>query len=260
MLGIDEVGAQLGTFETVLLLGVNFGVAVGAAVLATLHIIGGRLRFLSYVPRSGWLSFAGGISVAYVFVHLLPELAAGARVVEQELGDPIASQHVVWLIALTGMVAFYGLEVASRDSPGKEGGGTATGVAVYRLSMIVYGVYNAVIAYQLHERADEGGVSLTLFVSAMALHFLVNDFSLREHHKQRYETEGRWVLVGFVAAGALVGAVTDVLVVSIELTTALIAGGVVLNVMKEELPAQAESRFSAFLAGVVSYALLLLAL
>jgi hypothetical protein len=49
------------------------------------HAIGGRLRFLDVIPRSTWLSLAGGISVAYVFVHLLPELAAGPRA----LGGPL---------------------------------------------------------------------------------------------------------------------------------------------------------------------------
>ncbi len=40
---------------------------------------------------------------------------------------------------------------------------------------------------------------------------------------------------------------------------AFLAGGVVLNVLKEELPEERESRFSAFLVGAVGYAALLLA-
>jgi hypothetical protein len=39
------------------------------------HVFGGILAFLSRTPRSVWLSVAGGVSVAYVFMHLLPELA-----------------------------------------------------------------------------------------------------------------------------------------------------------------------------------------
>ena len=46
-----------------------------AAGLAAVHLFSGRLRFLSVLPRSRWLSAAGGVSVAYVFVHLLPDLA-----------------------------------------------------------------------------------------------------------------------------------------------------------------------------------------
>ena len=46
-----------------------------AAGLAAIHLFSGRLRFVRVIPRSRWLSAASGISVAYVFVHLLPDLA-----------------------------------------------------------------------------------------------------------------------------------------------------------------------------------------
>ena len=47
-----------------------------AVALARVPLGAGRLRFLDVIPRSRWLSFGGGISVAYVFVRLLPELKA----------------------------------------------------------------------------------------------------------------------------------------------------------------------------------------
>ena len=46
-----------------------------ACLLAIVHLLAGRLSFMSWIPRSRWLSAAGGVSVAYVFAHLLPELA-----------------------------------------------------------------------------------------------------------------------------------------------------------------------------------------
>ncbi|HET7409500.1 MAG TPA: hypothetical protein VFJ13_04815, partial [Paracoccaceae bacterium] len=50
--------------------------ALGAAlVMAAVHAGSPRLVFLDRTPRSVWLSLAGGVAVAYVFVHLLPELA-----------------------------------------------------------------------------------------------------------------------------------------------------------------------------------------
>jgi hypothetical protein len=45
-----------------------------ACLLALVHLLASRLRFLRVQPRSVWLSVGGGISVAYVFLHLLPEL------------------------------------------------------------------------------------------------------------------------------------------------------------------------------------------
>jgi uncharacterized membrane protein len=48
-----------------------------AGGLALIHLVAGKLRFLDVIPRSAWLSAASGASVAYVFMHLLPELATG---------------------------------------------------------------------------------------------------------------------------------------------------------------------------------------
>jgi hypothetical protein len=56
------------------------------AALAAVHLFSGRMSFLSASPRSRWLSAAGGVSVAYVFVHLLPELAEGQTALEGEGG------------------------------------------------------------------------------------------------------------------------------------------------------------------------------
>lgn len=54
---------------------------IAALLLAAVHVVTPSLRFLEGIPRNAWLSMAGGVSVAYVFVHLLPELAVGeARV------------------------------------------------------------------------------------------------------------------------------------------------------------------------------------
>jgi len=59
-------------------------------------------------------SFAGGISVAYVFLHLLPEVSEGDVRLAEVLGDRIAVTPLVdlgiFLVALTGFTLFYGLE------------------------------------------------------------------------------------------------------------------------------------------------------
>ena len=48
-------------------------VATGLLALgfALIHLLIGRLAFLRAIPRSRWLSGAGGVAVAYVFLHVL---------------------------------------------------------------------------------------------------------------------------------------------------------------------------------------------
>ena len=232
---------------------------VAGLVLAFVHAFGGALRFIQYLPRSTWLSAAGGVSVAYVFVHLLPELAEGARALADVVPGAVVAEPAAWLLSLLGLALFYAVEVAARSSR-KGSPQKVTSAGAFWFSIATYAVYNALIGYLLHEREEEGLSTLILFTVAMALHFLVNDFGLREHHKHRYERFGRWVLVISVILGVALGASSDVSESVRGAVLAIIGGGVILNVLKEELPEEAESRFGAFVIGLGVYASLLLAL
>ncbi len=94
---------------------------LGAALLlGVVHGVAPYLHVLRGTPRSVWLSLAGGVSVAYVFVHLLPELAAGQAAVSRAVGDSRAdgallyAERHVYLIALAGLAAFFTFKVAQR--------------------------------------------------------------------------------------------------------------------------------------------------
>jgi hypothetical protein len=95
-----------------------------------------------------------------------------------------------------------------------------------------------------------------MYAVAMALHFLVNDQALRLHHKHRYEQWGRWVLSAALIGGWWVALRLEFPGTAVDLMKAVLAGGLILNVMKEELPAERESRFGAFLAGAIAYSAL----
>lgn len=62
-----------------------------------------------------------------------------------------------------------------------------------------------------------------------------------------------------VLGGWAVGAVTEIPQVLVGFLFAFLAGGVVLNVLKEELPEERQSNFGAFALGTAGYALILLA-
>jgi len=98
---------------------------------------------------------------------------------------------------------------------------------------------------------------LALYTLALAVHFVVNDFGLREHHKDAYDRTGRWVIAAAVLVGWLLGVITEIPERAIALVVAFIAGGVVLNVLKEELPGERRARFVPFIAGAIGYAVLL---
>ena len=241
--------------------------ALGALLLAAVHVATPGLRFLGGAPRSVWLSLAGGVSVAYVFVHLLPELAEGQRTLGEALGTDRASGPVafaerhVYLVAMVGLATFYGLDklaVVSRGHPATRDDEAATGPGVFWVHMGSFGLYNALVAYLL-VRGERGGPrALALFTVAMALHFVVTDHGLAAHHKAPYRRVGRWVLVAALAAGLALGHAAALPAPAIALLVAFLAGGVMLNVLKEEVPTERRSRFWAFGVGMAAYAALLL--
>lgn len=62
-----------------------------------------------------------------------------------------------------------------------------------------------------------------------------------------------------IIAGATLGNSVEIKPAVLAILISFLAGGIILNVLKEELPDERESCFSVFLAGVVGYIGLLLA-
>ncbi len=238
---------------------------VAVATLVLVHLVAGKLRFLERTPRSVWLSIAGGVSVAYVFVHLLPDLAEGQKVLDEALGEGVTFlEHHSYLLALVGLAVFYGLDraaITSRRQRRARGGADTPSAGVFWLHITSFGIYNALIGYVLRQRAEAGHYQvLALLAVAMGVHFVVNDFGLREHHKAAYTRIGRWVLAAALVLGWIVGLAREISEAVLSVILAFLAGGIILNVLKEELPEERESRFWAFAVGAGAYAALLVAL
>ena len=232
-------------------------------LLSVVHVFAAKMRFLEGVPRSRWLSADGGISVAYVFLHLLPELNESQKTLESAFRVlPFLESHV-YLVAVTGLVVVYGVERTNREARPRQQedpSGAATSLRVFWISILWFAVYNAIIGYLVVQREEQGIMQLTLFAIAMGVHFLVTDYGLREHHKGLWSRIGRWTVVTALILGWVIGAVTEISELALGILIAFLGGGVILNVLKEELPEERQSRFSAFTAGLVAYAVLLLAL
>jgi hypothetical protein len=229
------------------------------------HLFAGKLRFLDVIPRSRWLSMASGISVAYVFVHVFPALEEAQRRLGGEGGFFPWFEHHAYLVALFGLIVFYGLERVVKSSqqrrgkaPGSGEGETTAGVGVFWLHVSSFAVYNALFGYLLVHREEQDLRGLIFFSVAIALHFVVNDYGLRQDHKDTYRRVGRWLLAAAISAGWGIGLVTKISEAATSVLFAFLAGGVMLNVLKEELPEERQSRFFPFALGAVFYTVLLL--
>lgn len=232
-----------------------------AVTLVLIHLFAGRLHSAEGGPRSRWLSAAGGVSVAYVFLHLLPELAHGQKVLQEREASLLdfLEQHA-YLLALAGLSCFYGLERLIKSHRRQLPEHAESHAGVFWLHIAAFSFYNALIGYLLVHRQGGGDGGLLTFATAMALHLLVNDYALQSHHNHLYVHRGRWVLAASVLAGWGLGQVLSISEAAVSAAVAFIAGAIVLNVLKEELPEERNSRFSFFLLGTLGYSALMIAM
>lgn len=239
------------------------GALLISVLLASLHVAAPRIRRLPFVPERVTGSFAGGLAVAYVFLHLLPELAEGNEAIGEALSDVVDPTPLldlgIFVVALAGFAAFYGLERLAR-ARAATGGAAREPTGVYWLHLGSFMVYNALITYTMALRLRTGVAFTVLFAIAMGLHFVLTDRSLEEHYPRRFPRTGRALL----AAALLVGWGLDALfaptsTVTVALLTALLGGSILLNVFKEELPSTGRSSYGWFLTGLGIYAALLTA-
>lgn len=247
--------------------GLDTGAALAAALAATavlvaLHLLAPRIRRLPLVPERVTGSFAGGLAVSYVFLHLLPELAQGNEHLRDLFGETAERTALtelgIFVVALAGFTLFYGLERLARAT-GSSRDRAAARTRVFWLHLAAFAFYNGVIAYSLPLTFRTGPGFAVLFTIAMGLHFLLSDRGLEENYGERFaRTRARLVLAAALGLGwglAVLFAPTSSVTVSV--LTAFIAGSVLLNVFKEEIPSGDRSSFPWFMVGLVMYALLL---
>ena len=241
---------------------------VASAFFASIFLFGWHLHRAH--PRRAALSIGAGISTAYVFVHMLPELSEAGDVFIAEtadLGLPMPELRV-YTAALLGFVLFYGLEhlvrwshsgsareaVTRRD---REGDASSSTSPVFLLHIGGFAVYVWIVCYLMVRGISERPLPITLFAVAMGLHFLGVDHSMLREHGTAYLRIGRFVLAAAALAGWTTAMVAAVPRPTLITALGLISGGVVMNSMVMELPREKDGRFWPFVLGALAYTLLL---
>ena len=234
-------------------------------VIAAAYVSGGRLmapeRTEKLWARRRMISAAAGISVAYVFVDVLPELELQHKIVVEKAGVPMLfAEQRLYVLAMLSFVVFYGLEhmvLVSRER-GPEALAAGTADAVFRLQLAGYAAYSALIGYLVVERAGRGAVPLILYMVAMAVHFLIVDHSLTEEHGRAYGRGARWVLAASIVAGWLIALATTLSETVVARLFAVLVGGVVITSLRSELPDDRKGRFWPFCLSAVIFATVLM--
>jgi len=231
----------------------------GPLVLAAIFLGGAVVHAAS--PRVA-LSVGAGVSTAYVFVYMLPELSeAGAAFVTATADRALPAPRLrVYGAALVGFLVFYGLENMVAGSGERKTHAEAGRESLRSVVFVHIGGFAAyvwLVSYLMVRGITNEPVPIVLFTVAMGLHFLGINHSLRREHGAAYDHIGRFVLAGAVLLGWLVATLTEVATPVIITGLGLVSGGVVMNSLLMELPTDQDRRFWPFALGAIGYAALL---
>ena len=216
-----------------------------ALAFAAIHFCAPHLRRL-FEPERPWLaSAAGGMAVAFAIVILLPEL------------DYVAGSvgAVVYPLVLAGLVGFYVTELALlRRQPAVAGhpGGDHTDHAGASVHLSISWLYTFGLVYALPDQVHGHVVVVLLTSLAIGLHLAYKDWLIAAHHPGTYRRQGRYILATSPIAALLAGLVTDPSELVSDLILALIAGYMLQNVFRNEMPEQRGARPLAFAAGALA--------
>ena len=229
-------------------------------VIASSHWLASKVANRPDREQVRWASFGGGAGMAYVFVHLLPELASHGQALSDAPGmetfapTPI-TEALLFLIALVGIMVTYSLDVLASHE--RQAGKVAGSLHTLNFAAISY-----LYAYSLPSLISTGLAYGVLFTIAISAHVLLADRTMAARHPTIFRTRTRWfgtaaLVLGLMHA-ALLHPVADL---HLAIATAFLGGGLLMAVFREELPTVNRTRLGWFVAGTVSMtSLLLLAL
>lgn len=224
----------------------EFGLSV---LFALIFALAGRVPLPPALVRRERevISFFAGMSLAYVFVRLLPELEAAKGALK--LPDTLPGPYLVSLAALGGCILFFAI------------GRLAEGDRLHRhdwARVLIFAAYVALVSYSRITEVEHDEVSALLFAVAMGTHFIALDHALSRDLGALYQRRGRFLLAGASLIGWALGVSHAVGPSVMVLLFGIVAGAVIANTLIKELPDPAEARLVPFVAGGILYALILL--
>lgn len=236
---------------------VSLQTLLAAIFLVLLVLYAGRLRQQPWLAGDFWISFAAGGSISYVFLHILPKLAASDYLLATTLLEAAHLNYHAFFLALVGLLAFQTLErLAGQKSFQSD---HPVSARVFWLRTTLYAHYNLLISYLLYYQVSVGGLrSLLLFTLAISLHFIVIDSALFRHASQEQAQKGRWLLAFGLVLGWSASTLGLLSLATLAALLALLAGAMLLNVLNEELTASRTGHWGAFVIGALAYSLLLM--
>jgi hypothetical protein len=200
-------------------------------------------------------SLCAGIALAYVFLHLLPELANLQSALLERLGESKTNrwfEEHVYVVALVGLLLFQIVDKISRNSNSQ-----GAMLFSYRAELFFFALYSALIGYLVTMQAVLNRPVLLITV-ALSAHFFGTDIDLSERYNALFIKRGSFVLSIAVIAGMLIAVFLPVNGLVYSAGFSFLAGGILINTLRTEIPDPQNVKNLFLLLGAVLYSVMIL--
>jgi hypothetical protein len=227
--------------------------------LLMIHLFSDKLRLLCRENcEQNWLSVSGGFAVGYVFIYVMPKLAKKQLILisAPDTGLYGFLEHHAYLVALLGFIVYYGIDrtvIYFNDIAQENRSRT-----VAYLHLISFAAYSGLLGYLITEWTFDRSEYFVLAAGALGFHLLGINYGLYHRYKELYSRIIRWILLTATLVGWMIGATTRVSDNTLALWFSFIAGAIIINAIREELPGSQHGRFWPFLAGSTGFVLIML--
>ena len=223
---------------------------IAALLLTTLHVLFPLLDKKYQRYSSSWVPFTGGIAIGYVFIYLLPKLSDFTQIIIAQNPDDWEFLHYrLYLVALAALVIYLITDLFyindKEEQPWR--------LKIHAAGFCSYSLLIGIVIANL----PRSGVAPIFIISVFALgpHLLGLDHQLRHWHASIFDRYFRWLLALSILTGWIIGAIWELPKSALWYFTAFLAGGIISNVMIEELPDQ-KNKMLPFIFGVVVFVLI----
>ncbi len=221
----------------------SLGIVLG---LAAVHLLVGRVRLLNPAMSSPWLSASAGVAIGYVFIYLLPKLADMKYGLAGDGRADFVEKHFFFFVML-GFLIFYKVGWASEAAKVPE---HWRGVARWAHRSGFIG-YSLMLGYSVTAFKSPSVVAALLATAILGFHLMGVDLHLRHARPEAFDRQLRYWLAASVVIGWVFGITTDLSDTAVALWTALLAGGMLMMVLREELPGDLGRHYVPFTTAII---------
>ncbi|NJD53657.1 MAG: hypothetical protein FIB07_12405 [Candidatus Methanoperedens sp.] len=233
-------------------------------LFCAVHLTAPGLYSFSERYKKPVISFSGGVAAAYVFFDLLPTIQKAGGHLKLLLrnfpGQIFTSEVAIFGVAFIGFLVFFISEhaaihsrrhIAAKAGQNMDSVTAPKGIFIIHFSMLA--LVSLLIAFNLRFEVRTSLPGAVLFSVALILHFFGMDRTMEIHYSSLFNRYGRYILSIMPLTGWALSVLFPERQSEAAVFLAFIAGAVLFNVIKDEVPGAERGEPKFFVAGSLIY-------